>query len=55
METVVYHQVTMTLWDVGGSPAIRKQWLQYFPVVNVIVFVIDAANPARFSEVGQLL
>lgn len=43
----------VTLWDVGGS--MRGIWSQYYGEADGLVFVVDAANPARFGEAASTL
>ena len=42
--------VTIKLWDLGGQARFRPMWERYCRGVNSIVFVIDAADPARFEN-----
>jgi GTP-binding protein SAR1 len=36
--------------DLGGHKTVRKVWRDYFPKIDAIIYLIDAANPARFEE-----
>ena len=42
--------VNMNAFDLGGHSAMRKIWREYFPVINAIVYLVDAADPSRFEE-----
>eukprot|EP01088_Endostelium_zonatum_P022065 TRINITY_DN9135_c0_g1_i1.p1 TRINITY_DN9135_c0_g1~~TRINITY_DN9135_c0_g1_i1.p1 ORF type:complete len:221 (+),score=34.98 TRINITY_DN9135_c0_g1_i1:104-766(+) len=41
--------------DLGGHKAARKQWKKFFVDADVIVFLVDAADPTRFPEAKQEL
>lgn len=43
----------VTLWDVGGS--MRDIWAQYYADTDAVVFVVDAADRARFGEAAAAL
>ena len=36
--------------DLGGHQSVRKVWRDYFPKIDAIIYLVDAANPQRFSE-----
>jgi len=37
-------------WDLGGQVGLRILWEKYFTEAHGLIYVIDTANPARFSE-----
>ena len=43
-------KVNMNAFDLGGHSAMRKVWRDYYPKIDAIVYLIDAADPSRFEE-----
>lgn len=41
--------VTLKMWDLGGQARFRTMWERYCRGVSALVFVIDAADDARFE------
>ncbi len=39
----------------GGHPEGRLLWTQYFPVVDAICFIVDAADTSRLEEARGVL
>jgi ADP-ribosylation factor-like protein 8 len=42
-------RVTIKFWDLGGQPRFRSLWERYCRGVNVILFVVDAADTSRLE------
>lgn len=45
----------LNMWDIGGQKAIRAYWPNYFDEVDVLVYVVDAADRRRMEETGMEL
>ena len=50
VEQLTIGQVQITAIDIGGHKIARKTWRNYFPTINGIIYMIDAANIDRFKE-----
>ncbi|CCA69505.1 probable ARL1-ADP-ribosylation factor [Serendipita indica DSM 11827] len=47
VETLVYKNIKLVLWDLGGQSSIRSYWRCYFQHTSAIIYVIDAADKDR--------
>ena len=54
-EQVVYKNLTMTVWDVGGQDKIRRLWKHYFPNTDCIIYVVDSSDRSRLQEAREEL
>lgn len=50
IKTLVAGGIKLNVWDTGGSRAVRHYWRQYFGEVDVVIYVVDSANPRRIPE-----
>mmetsp|Transcript_5966 Transcript_5966/g.15585 ORF Transcript_5966/g.15585 Transcript_5966/m.15585 type:complete len:187 (-) Transcript_5966:271-831(-) len=41
--------VTLKVWDLGGQARFRRMWERYCRGVDCVVYVVDAADEARFE------
>ena len=50
IDTLQLGAYQLHVWDVGGQRALRTYWRNYFEHTDGLVFVVDAADPARWPE-----
>lgn len=49
MKKINKGSVTIKMWDIGGQPRFRSMWERYCRGVDVIVFMIDAADHEKME------
>jgi len=54
-EEMVIDNVRFRTYDVGGHDTARRIWGDWFPAVQGVVFIVDAADRTRFEEVREEL
>eukprot|EP00051_Salpingoeca_urceolata_P027542 m.481963 g.481963 ORF g.481963 m.481963 type:complete len:184 (+) comp22394_c0_seq1:341-892(+) len=55
MRKVSKGNVTIKLWDIGGQPRFRSMWERYCRGVNVIVYMVDAADTSKMEAAKEEL
>lgn len=49
-EEIEIGSLRVNMVDLGGHDTVRKVWKNYFPNVDGIIYLVDAAKPSRFEE-----
>eukprot|EP01080_Neovahlkampfia_damariscottae_P010489 gene10490-3011_t len=55
VETLQYHKINFTMWDIGGQDKIRELWKYYYSGTDAIIFVIDSNDIDRIQEAKEQL
>ncbi|KAF8782599.1 ADP-ribosylation factor-like protein 8B [Argiope bruennichi] len=50
MRRVVQGRTVIKVWDLGGEKRFRSMWERYCRGVNVILYMVDAANSQKLAE-----
>ena len=50
MYELKYNNLTICAYDLAGQITKRRVWEQFFPIVDGIVFMVDASDKQRFEE-----
>ncbi|KAK6464788.1 ADP-ribosylation factor family-domain-containing protein [Scheffersomyces coipomensis] len=50
INTLVYGDHTLNIWDIGGQTTLRSFWGNYFDKTNVVVWVVDCVSLERLNE-----
>jgi ADP-ribosylation factor-like protein 8 len=48
-------KVNMKCWDIGGQEQYRSEWSRYTKGCDVVLYVVDAAAPAKFPTAKREL
>lgn len=52
---LVHRDTPVTVYDLGGGPAFRQIWPQYYSEVHGVIFVIDSSDFSRLDECRTVL
>ncbi|KAL7053448.1 hypothetical protein AAHC03_027116 [Spirometra sp. Aus1] len=55
VKSVVSQGFKLNVWDIGGQRKIRPYWRNYYDNTDVLIYVIDSSDDARFEETGEEL
>ena len=55
VETVLYKNLQIVCWDVGGRDKIRPLWRHYYQDTSGIAFVVDSNDRERIDEAREQL
>eukprot|EP01132_Coremiostelium_polycephalum_P011144 gene11144-13652_t len=47
---ILYEDVKLILWDLGGQKQLRSIWDKYYTDVHAIIYVVDSADKDRVDE-----
>ncbi|CBZ23266.1 putative ADP-ribosylation factor [Leishmania mexicana MHOM/GT/2001/U1103] len=47
--------IAFTCWDLGGQEQLRESWKLYYDHTDAILFVVDAADAAKFPKAKAVL
>lgn len=50
IETLLYQQYTMHIWDIGGQISLRSYWRNYYECTDGIIWVVDSADTRRLHD-----
>ncbi len=50
VETVVFKNISFTVWDIGGQDKIRNLWRVYLKGSQGLIFVVDSSDKQRLEE-----
>jgi len=53
VETLVYKNVQLTVWDIGGQDKIRVLWRHYYANTTGLIFVVDSNDHDRMDEAAM--
>ncbi|XP_071510981.1 ADP-ribosylation factor-like protein 3 [Diadema antillarum] len=42
----------LNVWDIGGQRKLRAYWRNYYENTDILIYVIDSTDRARFQETG---
>mmetsp|Transcript_31477 Transcript_31477/g.48288 ORF Transcript_31477/g.48288 Transcript_31477/m.48288 type:complete len:195 (-) Transcript_31477:21-605(-) len=49
VETIEYHNISLTVWDIGGQDKIRCLWRHYYQGTQGLIFVVDSNDIGRLQ------
>jgi ADP-ribosylation factor 1/2 len=55
VESIVYKNISFTVWDVGGQTKIRALWQHYFENTDAVIYVVDSSDGQRLAEAREEL
>uniref|UniRef100_A0A915A5X6 ADP-ribosylation factor 1-like 2 n=1 Tax=Parascaris univalens TaxID=6257 RepID=A0A915A5X6_PARUN len=55
VESIVYKNITLTVWDIGGQQKIRSLWSYYYQDAEAVIFVVDSRDKERIDECREQL
>lgn len=55
VESLVYKNVNLTVWDIGGQDKIRVLWRHYYANTTGLIFVVDSNDHDRIDEAAMEL
>ena len=52
VDTVVYKNKNLTVWDLGGQKKIRDLWHHYYQNMQAIIYILDSNDAQRLSNIS---
>nr|CCC92849.1 putative ADP-ribosylation factor [Trypanosoma congolense IL3000] len=49
------NKIDVSCWDLGGQEQLRDSWRLYYEQTDAVIFVVDAADAARFPTARKVL
>ncbi|SCU84710.1 LADA_0D03334g1_1 [Lachancea dasiensis] len=55
VETLVYKNLKLNVWDLGGQTSIRPYWRCYYSNTAAVIFVVDSTDKDRMATASKEL
>ncbi|SCW03662.1 LAFE_0G15412g1_1 [Lachancea fermentati] len=55
VETLVYKNLKLNVWDLGGQTSIRPYWRCYYSNTAAVIFVVDSTDKDRIATASKEL
>lgn len=55
VETLIYRNLKLNVWDLGGQTSIRPYWRCYYSNTAAVIFVVDSTDKDRMATASKEL